>query len=315
MKTVLVTGASGLIGRELTSVLLQKGYKVIGTDKNASPFAGQPNFSFIQSDIVDKGKLGSVFEGSQIDALVHLACSADNDYSTIIDDKEMNDCRSVDKYLYKLAISTGVKDIILLSTTQVYAPQKTREPIRETADEKPISNYAKMKSDSEKEFVTLIKKSNSTKGVIMRVAPIYTRNYVENLHARVFDPKDQVAFLYREGEYNFSFCCLYNVLDFITGILGQDGSYQYQGIYNVCDSRPITARQIVEFEREFHHLGAVIQRNFGADTVKNALTSAGKRPKVDYRYVDLATILNNIFYDNTKAQRISTFRWNLSNTK
>ena len=67
MKTVLVTGASGLIGRELTSVLLQKGYKVIGTDKNASPFAGQPNFSFIQSDIVDKGKLGSVFEGSQIE--------------------------------------------------------------------------------------------------------------------------------------------------------------------------------------------------------------------------------------------------------
>ena len=75
------------------------------------------------------------------------------------------------------------------------------------------------------------------------------------------------------------------------------------------------AKDIVEFERDFHKLGAVISRNYSADAIKAALANSGKKPKTDYRYVDLSTLTSNINYDNTKAQRISTFRWNLSNTK
>ena len=314
MKTVMITGASGLIGRELTGMLLQKGYNVIATDKTVSPFVGQPNFSFMQCDIVDKGKLASLIEGSKIDSLIHLACSVDNDIPSVITDKEIDDSRGTDKYIFKTAVGANIKDILLLSTTQIYATQKTREPIRETADEKPMSYYAEMKADSEKALVNNMKKGN-TKVVIMRAAPIYTRKFPDNLHSKIYDFKDGVAYLYKEGEYGFSFCCLYNLIDFVIGILGHDGSYQYQGVYNIADTRPITARQIVEFEREFHHLGAVIQRNYSTDAVKATISGAGKRPKTDYRYVDMGTVTSNIYIDNTKAQRISTFRWNLTNTK
>ena len=314
MSTVLITGASGFIGKATTEHLLSKGYNVIGTDSKPSPFIGQPNFNFVSAECYDKGKILPIIEGTPLDAVIHLACSVDNDFPSIIGDKEMNDCRGVDKFIYKSVTSRNIKTLIMLSTTQVYAIPKNREPVRETFDEKPTTNYAKMKAESEKAFISCLKKSE-TKAVIMRVAPVYTKDYPQNLHDKIYDYKDEVAFLYREGEYAFSFCNLYNLLDFIAGALVQDKNTQYQGIYNVCDTRPISAKEIVEFEREHHHLGAVIQRNYSMDAIKSALPGAGKRPKMDYRYVDLSTITNNINFDNTKATRMCTFRWKLSNTK
>ena len=37
--------------------------------------------------------------------------------------------------------------------------------------------------------------------------------------------------------------------------------------------------------------------------------------KTNYRYLDIANILNTNMIDNKKALKISTFRWNIENTK
>lgn len=315
MKTVFVTGASGLIGSELSEALLAKGFKVVGVDNTPNTNVDNPNYTFIQAPIEDKDAVSRAMNDNKIDVLVHLACTVDNDLPNIITPAHEKQSAAVDKYLYKAAVTAGVSDIIMVSTHQVYAHQKTREPIRETADEKPASAYAKMKYDSEKALAKAIKGAGSAKGVIARVCPIYTKTYVPNLHARIYDPKDNCSYIYGYGDYGFSFCCLYNLVDFILGVLTVTGGINYQGVYNVCDTKPILAKEIVEFERQFHKLGAVIQRNYGADAVKSALAFGSKSAKVDYRYNDLSTVCSNISYDNTKAQRISTFRWKLSNTK
>jgi len=203
---------------------------------------------------------------------------------------------------------------LLLSTTDVYAPAKTREPIRETHEVKPVNLYGKMKLESEEALLAATKKSSATP-VIMRVAPVYKSSYTQNLRDRVYDNKEDVGFVYREGEYGFSFCCIYNLAEFVNGILnGPQG--HYDGEYNICDSKMTTAREILEYERSFHRISGVVQRNANSDSLKAALALNGsKKSKADYRYVDLTTITNNISYDNTKAQRISTFRWKLGNTK
>lgn len=315
MKTVFVTGASGLIGSELSEALLAKGFKVVGIDNTPSASVGNPNFVFVQASVDDKDAVTKAMSEHKIDVLVHTACSVDNDLPNIITSAHEKQSGSVDKYLYKAAVAAGAGDIILLSTHQVYAPQKTREPIRESSDEKPYSDYAKMKFDSEKALAKVIKGAGSCKGVIARVCPIYTKTYVPNLHAKIFDPKDNCSYIYGYGDYGFTFCCLYNFIDFVLGILTVNGGINYQGVYNVCDSKPILAKEIVEFERTYHKLGAVIQRNYGADAVKSALAFGNKAAKNDYRYNDLSIVCSNVSYDNTKAQRISTFRWKLSNTK
>ncbi len=315
MKTVFLTGASGLMGSELAEALLAKGFKVVGVGNTPGSGVDDPNYTFIQADATDKDTVTKALNENHIDVLVHLACTVDNDLPNIITSAHEKQSAAVDKYLYKAAVTAGVSDMILISTHQVYAHQKTREPIRETADEKPATAYAKLKYESEKALAKAVKSSSSTTGVIARVCPIYTKDYAPNLHAKIFDPKDNCSYIYGYGDYGFSFCCLYNLIDFIIGILTVSDGINYQGIYNICDSKPILAKEIVDFERQYHKLGAVIQRNYGSDAVKSALAFGSKNAKIDYRYNDLSIICSNISYDNTKAQRISTFRWKLSNTK
>lgn len=315
MKTVFVTGSSGLIGSELSEALLNKGFKVVGIDNTPGPTVGNPNFVFVQASVDDKDAVSRAMSEHRIDVLVHVGCSVDNDFPNVITSVHEKQAAATDKYIYKAAVTAGASDIILLSTHQIYAPQKTREPIRESADEKPSTAYAKMKFDSEKALAKTIKGAGSCKGVIARVCPIYTKSYIPNLHSKIFDPKDNCSYIYGYGDYGFTFCCLYNFIDFVLGVLTVSGGINYQGVYNVCDTKPILAKEIVEFERTHHKLGAVIQRNYGADAVKSALAFGNKSAKTDYRYNDLSIVCSNVSYDNTKAQRISTFRWKLSNTK
>ena len=218
-----------------------------------------------------------------------------------------------DKYIYDAAVDAGVKSFILLSTSHVYGLQKGREPIRETTDLKGNSNYADMKMSAEKAFVKSLKKSDMVP-VIARVAPVYTSDYTQNLRDKVYDPKEDIAFIYKDGDYRFSFCCLFNLVDFINGIIAIPQG-RYEGVYNVADTKQISAKEILEHEREHHRIGAVIQKNMASDSLKNVVALGKNRQKMDYRFFDPTTIYSNWNIDNTKAQRIATFRWNLKNTK
>lgn len=314
MKTILVTGAAGMIGKAVVEMLVQKGYNVIGTDNPPAPLSDD-KFKYVQCDITDKDTVSGIFSSNKVEVLIHLACTVDNDFPDVLSSAEEKTSAAVDKYLYKAAEASGVKDIIMISTHQVYAPQKTREPIRETVAEKATTTYAKIKLDSEKALVNALKKSSSTHGVIMRVCPIYTKDFSDNLKAKVYDPKDGCAFVYGYGDYGYTFTCLYNIVDFINGILTCPQGISYPGVYNVCDTKPIAAKDIVETLRAEHKIGAVISRNYGSDAVKSVALFGSKASKTEYRYNDLSIACSNISYDNTKAQRIATFRWKLSNTK
>ncbi len=304
-----------MIGMEVAFGLLTKGHKIVATDKKPNEFVGRDNYSFVQAEITDKAKITSIIEGTKFDALIHLANSVDNDIATLITDQEIDDSKACDKYIWKAATSAGIKDILLLSSTHVYAPAKTREPLRETYDLKPFSFYGQMKLDSEGALMAACKKSNSTP-VIMRMAPVYKASFTQNLRDKVFDNKEDKGFVFKEGEYGFSFCCIYNLVEFVNAIIaGPQG--HYDGEYNICDTKMTFAREILEYERAFHRISEVEQRNLSSgDAIKAALALNGsKRAKQDYRHVDFSTITSNITYDNTKGQRVSTFRWKLANTK
>lgn len=297
-------------------MLLEKGYTVIATDKEPNELVNKENYKFVQAEIIDKNKIINFVDGSKINVLIHCACTVDNDYGSIITEKEAADSKQADRYIYKLAADCGATEFFMLSTYQVYAPPAGREPVRENYTLRPYTVYAKLKAESEKAMAAIIKGGRSYKGAILRLAPVYGKNYIPNLHSKIFDFKERVAFLYREGDYGFSFCCINNLVGFIKAILKLEPEEDYTGVYNIADSDLITAQQIVEFERKYHRLGPVIQRKYSSDSVKVSLTAQlldGKKMKTDYRYLDLSGILSNFKYDNTKAKKYSSFRWNLEN--
>ena len=188
MSNIMVTGASGMIGMFLSSSLLHKGHKVFATDSKSNEFVGKdPNYQFTQCDITDKGTITSLLS-KNIDIVVHLANSVDNDLDSIITDDEFNKGKVCYQSIYDSADKAGVKIFLLLSTTAVYGFQKGREPIREDVVEKGGTNYADLKLTSEKFMAKAFKKSSATP-VIMRVAPVYTSQYTQNLRDRVYDSK------------------------------------------------------------------------------------------------------------------------------
>lgn len=297
-----------MIGQYLTSSLLHKKHRVYGVDSKGNDFIGSdPNYTFVQCDITDKNAITSIIDSNKIDVVVHLANSVDNDIDPFITDAEMKKSKVCDKFIYDAASKAEVTSFILLSTTDIYGVQKGREPIRETADEKGTSNYADMKMTSEKLMLKAFKKSD-TVPVIARVAPIYDAEHTENLHSHVFDYKENVGYIFNDGEYGFTFCCVFNLIDFINGIINVP-SGRYEGVYNVCDSRLITAKEIIDYEKTHHRIGAVVQKS------TSGLSFNKGKMKSDYRYFDPSITFNNWNIDNTRAKRIAPFRWTLSNTK
>ena len=312
MKYIFVTGAAGYIGSAVCDMLLQKGFGVVATDSKPMRIINQ-NFRFVQSDITDKDTITAAMRDAT--SMIHLGCSVDNDFTPILSSDEDKMSAQVDKFLYKTAVSYKFDEVLMLSSYQVYQQPKNREPVREALDLKPITIYGKLKLDSEKALAAATKKSE-TKPVTMRILPVYSKSYLENLFAKVRDPKDGSIFLYGYGDYGYSFCNLHNLLDFILGIYTNRDNINFSGAYNICDTKPTSAKDIVEFLKQETNIPIVQQRNYSTDAVKNQFTLfVSKQIKTDYRYLDPAIACSNINYDNTKAQRFATFRWKLSNTK
>ena len=231
MQTVLVTGGCGLIGQHICSGLLKKGFAVIAVDKEEGNYnAGKLNYSFIQSEPSDKNKFAEIFEQNKIDVLIHAACTVDNDFGPIITDKEINESKQCDKFIYRYAMTENVEKIILLSTDQVYEFPKSREPIREDNDLKPTTNYANLKLASEKALFTEMQHHKTVMCCIARYSPVYTLNFTDNLMAKITDPKDGTKFVYGKGQYGFQMCCVHNLVDFILCFVKNADDMKYAGV-------------------------------------------------------------------------------------
>lgn len=317
MGTVLVTGGCGLIGQHICSGLLKKGNTVIAVDAQEGHYNdGKLNYSFIEATPTDKNKYAEIFENNKVDVVIHAANTVDNDLGPIVTDKEKNDAKLCDKFIYRYAMESDIQKFILLSTDQVYAFPKTREPIREDDDLKPVTNYAELKLSSEKALVSEMKLHKTVMCCILRFAPVYTLSFTDNLTSKIIDVKDKTNFVYGTGQYGFQFCCVHNLVDFILCFVKNADDMSYAGVYNVSDKLLITASDVIAFMREHHHLGPVIQRSSGKDAISKIFKMfSNKDEKTNYRYLDLSTIMNNNMLDNNKASKLLSFRWDIHNTK
>src|SRR5690606_10400587 len=81
--TVLVTGISGLLGTNLTLLLLEQGYQVKGVvrEVKAMPFSDHPRFTMIQSELT--GNLETHLNG--VDCVIHTAAVTRQDLISYAD--------------------------------------------------------------------------------------------------------------------------------------------------------------------------------------------------------------------------------------
>ena len=117
---IIVTGAAGFIGSNLTSKLLHEGHDVIGIDNlsfgslsNMQNFSKNKKFTFIEKDVRDS----NIFDHVKGDAIVHLASQKIPRYSNAL--RTLDDNSSMLKNVVKKCINDKIK-IIYASSSDVY---------------------------------------------------------------------------------------------------------------------------------------------------------------------------------------------------
>ncbi|GAB4186315.1 MAG: NAD(P)-dependent oxidoreductase [Phycisphaeraceae bacterium] len=111
---VLVTGASGRLGRRTLACLTEAGHEVIGTD--CLPPCEDPPCRFVQADLLDEDAVRGLIEG--VDAVVHLGnhASPDKDIpkqQIYLENTVMN------SHVFLSAIECGVGCVVFASSIQV----------------------------------------------------------------------------------------------------------------------------------------------------------------------------------------------------
>lgn len=161
MKRVLVTGAAGFIGSNLTRHLLDQGNIVVGVDNfdnfydpqlkraNISNLLKNSNFVLCEGDIRDSAFIDEVMATHKPDAVVHLAARAGVRPS--IEQPVLYYDVNVTGTLVLLEAmrNHGIKNMAFASSSSVYGNNK-KTPFAETDNvDNPISPYAATKKADE----------------------------------------------------------------------------------------------------------------------------------------------------------------------
>lgn len=157
-KRVLITGAAGFIGSNLSNSLLQNGnYELIGLDnfddfysleqkkKNLAPLTASADFRFVEGDIRNMDDLLSLGE---IDVIVHLAAKAGvrPSIQNPILYQDVNVAGT--QNLLEFARKRNIKQFVFASSSSVYGINEN-VPWHEEEKLMPISPYASTKLSCE----------------------------------------------------------------------------------------------------------------------------------------------------------------------
>lgn len=150
MKTILVSGASGLIGSEVCSFFHADGFRVIGLDNNqrAVFFGPQgdtrwnqrrlasslPRYTHQELDVRDRAGIDAVIRGTRPDLIVHTAAQPSHDLAARIpfDDFDTNAIGTVN-LLEAARNHCPESPFIHMSTNKVYGDRPNRIKLKELA--------------------------------------------------------------------------------------------------------------------------------------------------------------------------------------
>ncbi len=131
---ILVTGATGFIGRNLIPYLVERGYNVIGIDRHPNP--GLPVTDYFEGDIARSNILDLI--DAHVEQVIHLAADVDwcKDYNCIIDN--VFSVYSLSNYVKK----RNIRRVIFPSTAGVYNPLLDGKIVAENSSIKPVGLYS-----------------------------------------------------------------------------------------------------------------------------------------------------------------------------
>jgi nucleoside-diphosphate-sugar epimerase len=190
-KTVLVTGASGMIGRHLIKGLLDEGYSVIGLVRRETELRAEiKNYKQYVVDLSNRGELENFFANNNITHTIHLAALAHTKGVIDLSKDAYRQANVINaQNVFEVAKDTN---ILFISTVDVYG--FTKGVVSGETEVHPISIYGKTKAEAEE-----ILKKQGGKFNIYRFSPVYTEEVKRDIQKRYYLKYPDWAYIIGKG--------------------------------------------------------------------------------------------------------------------
>ena len=254
---VLVTGATGFVGRHLVAALLARGCEIRAVARNVEIAKGMPwinDVEFVSADI-HAADLDVVALTVGIDALAHLAWPGLPNYRALFhfEHNLMADYRFI-----KSAVEAGVQQVLVTGTCFEYGMQSG--PLSESSAPQPSNPYGLAKHTLHLFLQNLQQELPFT----LQWARLFY------LHGEGQNPNSLLAALDRaidtgEASFNMSsgeqlrdFLPIENAAGYLAAILQR---HDFDGVINCASGQPVSVRSLVE--QRLRERGATLNLNLG----------------------------------------------------
>lgn len=254
---VLVTGATGFVGRHLVAALLARGCAVRAVARNVETAASMPwinHVEFVATDI-HAADLDSAALTDGIDVLAHLAWPGLPNYRALFhfEHNLMADYRFI-----KGAVEAGVKQVLVTGTCFEYGMQSG--PLSENVEPRPSNPYGLAKHTLQ----LFLQNLQQEKPFTLQWARLFY------LHGEGQNPNSLLAALDRaidagETSFNMSggeqlrdFLPIASAADYLATIVHQR---DFNGVINCASGQPVSVRALVE--QRLRERGAALNLNLG----------------------------------------------------
>jgi len=166
-RTIVVTGASGFVGRHLVRALAERGHVVRAFDQAPTVEGLPPGATFVGGAIEDRDAVHAAVQGAEV--VVHLAAKVDP-RSRAIDEMQRANVNGAAN-VYAASIESGVAYFLHMSSAGVYGRPRHTRPYVETDETKPETPYQRTKWEAEQRLLSMPHRSTTLN--ILRPAPIY----------------------------------------------------------------------------------------------------------------------------------------------
>ena len=250
MKRIVITGINGIIGSKLSKKFIDKGYYVIGIDRTEHQRKEEDSgqFEYIKLDITDQDKVGQFFSDLRFDYLIHCAALVHKNSPDLSFDNFMRINFEGTKNIFDSVVgdrnNSGFGGAIFFSTIEVYGGEGRDVLISEDDECKPVTFYGKSKLAAEK-YLLKLNKEYKLPIIILRLAPVYSKDFLRNAKRRVLIGKDKFFYRVGDGEQKVSLCSRDSVIDVIETCI--ENKVPFGEVFNIADNQVYSFNDLLNY--------------------------------------------------------------------
>jgi nucleoside-diphosphate-sugar epimerase len=238
MKSILVTGSNGLLGKKITETLLHEGYFLTGVSIEKII---NDRFQYISANLTNVLEVEKLFNENKFSHVIHLAAIAHAIKGLNISWSKyyrVNTLMSRNIFGYA---SLREIPIFYSSTVDVYGI--TKGIINENTKPNPIGYYSTSKYLAEKSLEEVARQPY----LIARFAPIYTDENKRDIQRRYYIKYPSLSYLI-DGGMEYEFLSAKNVINIVLKWVKAPQSLK--GLINVCDEKCYNTKELIMEDKE-----------------------------------------------------------------